>query len=343
MNTVVFSHPKESLPTSSLLPDKIDLFSQLEERGLRPVVSFNAEAAFSNNGVETHALIDESTTRHAGAIALENVGFIVNRLDRSVQTDELPSRWSEQHPPILNENALRSLVYRKQRVQDELLKPLNMGMDSILPQSIDEIDAFLGGTPASYYIAKPNTGTFSKGVVRLPRSEVLGYFKQNESLLGSTIIQPAYDFSVPFADSLKPYDSHSADQFEAWSRSNSTKELRMYGFHADGKTETFPVARAMENGVDNWFFVDPASLPEKLSQDTQAVFNRAAKLTGSRAIHGALDIGYGAYDDKDPDYHVVELNGRMPYLVGSTKHAEVAHKLRGMYADMIKDTIERGV
>jgi len=343
MNTVVFSHPKESLPASSLLPDKVDLFSQLEERGLRPVVAFGGESAYLEVGVETHTLLDENTTRRAGATAIESVGFIVNRLDRSVRLDALPDAWRERHTPVLNENALRSLAYRKQRVQDELLEPLNMGMKTILAQSLEEIDEFLESTPASHYIAKPNSGTFSKGVVRLSRDEVAEYFKENQALLGSTILQPAYDFSVPFADSVKPYDAESSDLFDVWSQSNATKELRMYGFYANGKTETFPVARAMENGVDNWFFVDPSSLPEKLSQDTQAVFNRAANLTGSRAIHGALDIAYGSYDGNDPSYEVVELNGRMPYLIGRDKHADVSHKLRGMYADMIKDTIERGV
>ncbi len=67
----------------------------------------------------------------------------------------------------------------------------------------------------------------------------------------------------------------------------------------------------------------------------------AAQETGSRAVSAALDFGYGSLNGETPDHHIVEYNGRMPYLVGYDKHAGVADKLRDHYADMVHDTINQ--
>lgn len=341
MNTVVFAHRKAELPKSSLLPNKMELFDKLEQRGIRPVVSLGAEAAFDDTSVEAHELVSEDTVRKTASVALADVGAIANRLDRSFKKMDMPDTWNDAHVATLNENELRSLVFRKHRVQDEVLTPLDLGIPTALVEAPVDAAEFIESNPSEEYIIKPTSGTFSKGVYRLAPEEVIRAFSEDESKLGTTLLQPAYDFSHAFPNSFEAYDHEALDDFEQWSKSNATKELRMYGFYTPDHTDVFPVARAMKDGVDNWFFVDPATVPEKLFTDTRNVLSRAAQLTSSQAIYAALDIAYGSKDKtSDPDYHIVELNGRMPYLVGYDKHAGVADTLRDMKADQIQRVIQ---
>lgn len=340
MNTALFAHRSETLPVKTLLPGKMELFNKLEQRGIRPVLSFKAESAFSDSAVETYDLTSETTVQKAGEVALADVGVIVNRLDRSVKRDEMPSTWNDARIPALNENELRSLVFRKHRVQDEVFEPLDLGIPSVLVENIADASVFMELNPSAEYIAKPTSGTFSKGILRLSPDEVIETLN-DETKLGKTLLQPAYDFSESLPASFKAYDADAKDGFDTWARSHATKELRMYGFYTPDKTDVFPVGRAMKDGVDHWFFVNPDSIPEKLFTDTRAVLSRAAQLTGSRAIYGAYDVAYGRKDkDSDPEYHAVELNARMPYLVGYDKHAGVADTLRDMKADQIQRIIQ---
>jgi hypothetical protein len=340
MNTVVFAHRKSELAPSSLLPGKMELFSKLEDRDIRPVISLNAESAFDENSIEAHELTGESATRSIGAIALEDVDVIVNRLDRSVKNSDLPVNWVNAAVPTINENKLRSLVFRKHEMQEKVFDPLNLGIPGVLVETPLDAALFTEQHPSNEYIVKPTSGTFSKGVMRLSADEAVSFFCDDKEKLGKTLIQPAYDFTHAFPSSFEAYDQEASQDFETWSSSRVTKELRMYGFYTPDKTDILPVARAM-NGQDNWFFVNPESLPEKLFTDTRNVLSRAAELTASRAIYGALDIAYGTTSNKiDPDFHIVEFNGRMPYLIGYDKHASVADKLRDMKADQIQRVIQ---
>lgn len=338
MNTALFSFRKEQLPKATLLTGKPELFDKLRQREIDPRISLNGEAAFDASSVETHELLDENTVQAIGAVALEEVGVIVNRLDRSFKMDQMPTTWQQAMPPIENENAMRSLVFRKHRVQNELFEPLGLGMPTRLVESYLDVDAFLHEHPASAYIAKPTSGTFSKNIHRLAPSDVGNYFADNGGF-GETILQPAYDFSLPLPNTLRPYDEASREAFDTLSASDLTKELRMYSFYSPQNTTVFPVARAMKDGEDKWFFVDPESLPETLVEDTKKVISRAALLTGSKAVYAALDIGYGSLDNGDPQYHAIELNGRMPYMIGYDKHHDVADTLREHFADQVQDTI----
>jgi hypothetical protein len=340
MKTVLFSHPKETLPLSTLLPGKVELFQKLEDRDVTPVITLNAESAFAETNVEAYQLVDEHTVRPIAHVALENTGAIVNRLDRSFKRDRMPESWNDARLPTYNENELRSLVFRKHRAHEEVLQPLDLGMETALVESVSDAAVFMEANPSAAYIAKPTSGTFSKGVERLSAREVMPFFADNQSLLGTTILQPAYDFSLPFPETIRPYDAASLSGFETWARSSAMKELRMYGFYSDGQTSVIPAARAMKDGEDHWFFVDPESLPDKLFDDTKHALSRAAQVTASRAIYAALDIGYGARDAQAPDYHVIELNGRMPYMIGYDKHAAVADQLRTTFADHIAHSVQ---
>lgn len=350
MNNVLFSFSKEKVTSpSTTLPGKKQLFRKIRERGMQPVVSINGESAFDASTVQVHELIDNEQTRVFGTVALDEVGVIVNRLDRSFRHEErisdktgallpaLPDAWINAKP-VINENTMRSLVTRKARVQEEIFAPLELGMPTRVIKSVVDVATFIAENPSEQYVIKPNSGTASKGVRKVSEQEAIQAFigEQPEKEM---IIQPCYDFSRPFSSHIQPYDAMSNEAFAAWSKSNAVKELRMYAFHNPVDTVLFPVARAMQDGSDHWFFVDPESVPEKVFDNTRDTISHAARATGSRAVYAALDFGYGTADaSHDPDWHIVELNARIPYLIGYDKHPEVADKLRDMYADQLHKT-----
>jgi hypothetical protein len=339
MDNVLFSYKVDALKPSALLSGKPELFSKLKDREISPFVTLNGEAAFNGKQVEVETLVSDDATRSFGRVSLESVGAIVNRLDRLVKLDEMPAEWQDAMPASINENELRSLVFRKHRVQEEVLGPLDLGMPTQLINSFLDIDAFIHNNPSDSYILKPTSGTFGKGIFKLRASEIADHVASNDGF-GKLIIQPAYDFSLPLPSSVKPFDKRSSEEFDLFSASEDTKELRMYTFYSSQETAVFPVGRMMKDGVDNWFFMDPDSLPEKLTTDAKNVAERAARLTGSRAVFAALDMAYGKIGDEEPGYQIVELNGRMPYLIGYDKHPVVADILRDRFADQIQQTVQ---
>ncbi len=352
MNKVLFSFRGETIPTkSTTLPNKAELFVKLRERALEPIVSLQGEAAFDVHGVSGHELIGESETRDIGHVALDDVGVIVNRLDRSFHLEEktsksgdplsyLPESWQHTAVPTINENKMRSLAFRKERTQREIFEPLQLGVPTQLIKNSLDIFVFAHENPADNYIIKPNSGTSGQGIMTVGADELL---VTASSMPDDTdmIIQPKYDFSGALHPSLKPYDAMSNEAFTAWSKSNTVKEIRMYALFSPTRLSMFPVGRALKDGIDHWFFIDPESVPGKLYDDTRAVISRAAAETGSRAVSAALDFGYGSLNGEDPDHHIVEYNGRMPYLIGYDKHVGVADKLREHYADMVRDTMDQ--
>jgi hypothetical protein len=251
----------------------------------------------------------------------------------------LPDAWQAAAKPTINENEMRSLAFRKARVQSEILEPLGLGLPTKQLQSVEDIALFAHENPSSLYVVKPNSGSGSKNVYVVSAEQAMA---QLVTTVAETdmIIQPYYDFTRPFDTSIKPYDTLSNEAFEGWSKSETVKEFRMYAFYGPHTRLLFPVARAMEDRVDHWFFVDPESIPEKVYADTEQVIMKAAESVGSRAVYAALDFGYGGPDGQKPDYHIVELNGKMPYLIGSDKHKGVASTLRQHFADQLKDVAD---
>ena len=349
-NKVLFSFRKETVGTNNtLLPGKMELFDKLRDRDLDPVVTLGGEGAFDEQGVATHELIGESETRGLGHAAIGEVGLIVNRLDRSFRYEEsqgkegdvlpkLPDAWQAAAKPIANENAMRSLAFRKEGFQRNILDPLQLGMPTQFVRNPLDAVVFAHENPADEYIIKPNSGTSGNGVMTVKSSELANIVIDGAK---DMIIQPKYDFSGAMHPSIKPYDTLSDEAFAAWSKSETVKEIRMYTLLSPTKFSMFPVGRAFQDGVDHWFFIDPESVPDKLYDDTRSVMTLAAQETGSRAVSAALDFGYGSLNGETPDHHIVEYNGRMPYLVGYDKHAGVADKLRDHYADMVHDTINQ--
>jgi len=342
MKTALFSYPGDKVPSGGMLPGKDDLFRKLQERDIDPRVSFQAENAFADGVVDTHHLVGESGSRHAGNVALENVGVIVNRLDRSFRLDDLPEPWQEGMPPVENNNTLRSLAFRKNRVQAELLEPLGLGMPTSLIEAPADVDAFLESVVADEYIIKPTSGTFSKGIERVAKNQVATYFRDHPDQLGKVIIQPAYNFGLKIPDSIHPYDALAREDFDAVAKSDMIKEFRVYGMYSPEKTIVFPVLRGIKDGTDNWAAVDPESFPAHVLKDAQDVVERAAHLTGSRAIYAALDVGYGQLDNAEPQFQQIEFNGRMPYLLGKDKHVAAANVLRDHFADQIAASARSG-
>lgn len=353
MSNVLFSFNKDKVfSPKTTLPDKQQLFQKIKERDLQPMVSLNGESAFSAAEVETHELVNERETRYLGTRALNEVGLIVNRLDRSFRYNEsvsaktgeilpaLPEAWIDAQP-VVNENAMRSLAFRKERMYKEVLEPLDLGIPTQIIQTAVDAAIFAHEHPAEAYIIKPNAGgTGGKGVMTVAATELVSVAK---SVAKGTevIVQPKYDFSGAMHPAIRAYDTLSDEAFTSWSKSDTVKEIRMYALLSPLQIALFPVGRAINDGTDHWFFIDPESVPDKLYDDTRSVVTLAAQQTGSRAVSAALDFGYGSLKGEHPDHHIIEYNGRMPYMIGYDKHPGVADTLREHFADMIHDTIKR--
>lgn len=340
-DVICFVYPKElpaafESPKSNIsgMPQIMDM---LVERDLRPVLSAHAEAAF---GEKTVAAVEPRGKGYGPAFPprtyeLSAVGALHSRLNRSIKKERLPE--AIELPPTINDNATRSLAFRKARMHEEVLEPLSLGVPTHLVTSVEDVEVFLAEQSAKEIIVKPNSGYNSIGVQRIGREAVRELFEGNQNLLkgGSLqILQPAYDFTKPFPTTLKPYDKKSQPGFERWTGSDLSKEVRVYGFHSPQATEVFPVARAIDNDAesgdkDKWFFIDPDSVPETLLEDTQNIMQRAALVSGAIGLYGSVDYGY------DGDWRIIEVNARMPYMIGYSKHQGVADVLRTIFADQL--------
>lgn len=330
---VLFAYNK-GLHTSLMLPGRAALFSMLEERQLRPVVSTGAEEAFSDEGsVSALELINESgeeTTREIGRMALhEEVKVIVNRADRSLKLSGLP--------PMINENATRSLGHRKWDMYTKVLEELGVAIPSHLITHDDATASFVAACPGNQVIVKPQVGTFGKGIQPVDRRNFATAFSENPDWDTTHLVQPAYDVTQPFPSAIRPYDMQERERFESLNVAGVRKELRMYGFYAYGNVEVFPVARSFINNEDNWFFVDPETIPEAVNDGAKAIIRKVAQVSGAAALYGAADYVYGHAGDQDNHWPVMEVNTRAPYIIGFEAHYDAAYKLHSMFADKIAE------
>jgi len=336
--TVCFSYRAEALGDGGNLSGRLPLFNMLREHELQPVVSLGAEAAYQGEALRVHELQAEQTVGVAGTVALAGVGLIVNRLNRSINKATLTR--PDLLPPLINENETRSLAFRKQRMHDEVLAPLGFHIPTSLPATTEAARDFADQHPAAQYVVKPNCGTNGKGVERLAAAQLAQAYDDHPEWRSSMVLQPACDFSGAFPAGLQPYDQSSAEALAGWNRPGVAKELRVYGFHSPEQTAVFPVGRALHEGSDQWFFVDPQSVPTELLGWTAQVMQQAAHVSGAAAMLGTVDYGYGSYDDRPPQWRAIEVNGKAPYVIGYDKHVGVATELRQRLAGQIAETVQ---
>jgi hypothetical protein len=337
MSEVVFAYKGTKPKMGGNLFGIPQIFHLLQQRDLKPTVSLNGEDAFRNEGLEVHTLrLDESTVALKSLLNYATVKVLINRLNRSIDECQLPS--TAVLPPVINDNNTRDLTNEKHRVYDAVFSPLDIGISTALLTSRDEAERFSTEFPASGYIIKPNRGIRGNEVIKLSGSR-LSHLGET-TFDGSKIIQPAYDFTGALPSYLQPYDLASTELFNDVAASDASKELRIYGFHDPNQTKLFAVGRAIKDGEDYWFFVDPDTLPAEVYEKSRAAFKTTAKVTGTIAMFGALDYGYGRVCDEDPGWHVIELNSKQPYMIGYDKHEGIAHKLRALFADQIYNTAQ---
>lgn len=142
MNThALFAYGPDTLPGDRRLPDRTALFGKLLQREVNPLVSLGAEAAFCDAAVETYRLVSDQQVAAYGQVALEHVGVLINRVDRSIKKQQLPH--PEQLPPFINENETRSLVWRKDDAQARVLEPLGLGLPTTWIREAADIPALL--------------------------------------------------------------------------------------------------------------------------------------------------------------------------------------------------------
>ena len=196
-------------------------------------------------------------------------------------------------------------------------------------------------------IVKPRHGNFGGGTRMMGRAALKRFYLDNPQFLDKQIVQPAYNFKRAFPKTIKPYDQASAESFADLNRAGNIKELRMYSFLSPTGTTTFPAARVLSPQVDDpakvfskWFFVDPESVPESLSDDTIKIMQRTARVTGSLAMFGAVDFGYGPAGTEPSEWRVIELNALSPGMISRQEHFAVANKLQTLFSQQIRVTVD---
>jgi hypothetical protein len=338
MSIATFAYRPETLPPNLNLSGRPQIFEKLQDRDVEPTVSLLAEVAFQGADIHVYDLGTdgaEETVVNGRAIPLDTVGVIINRIGRSIKMDLLPE--GMQLPPMINENKTRSLAFRKHRAHDEVLAPLGISIPTVLATTGTGIDAFMAVHHRGSFIVKPDSGTNSEGIQKVARGDVPKLFRDNPNLFGKNVIQPAYDFTHAFPGSLRAYDAASQEAFDGWSNSDVTKEMRVYGFASPAGTTVFPVGRAIHEG-DQWFFIDPESVPQHVLESSRQAMVKTAEITSARAVLGTVDWGYGNVGNEAPGFHAIELNAKAPYVIGYDKHAGVADHLRDLLADQIQAT-----
>ncbi len=315
------------------------LFAELRDQELQPVLSVHAESAFADDRIS--AFIPDAMTDRpniATTVELSEVTVILNCMGRSFRVGLLAN--PEALPPIINENQTRSLAHRKIRAHSEVLQPLGLSMPTALVTDSEDIDAFLSEQSATHLIVKPDSGQNGEYVHRVMRTAIHDLFAANQGFYNPAnryVVQPAYNFTVPFPSGLRAYDMATREAFEASSQSDKPKELRIYGFHSPAGTTTFPVGRLV-NGGDYWFFVDPESVPDHLLEGTAKAMNRVSTISGAAAVYGTVDFGFGSDGTNEQGWRAIELNARLPYLIGPDKHPGISKIVHSLLAEQITAT-----
>lgn len=347
MQYVAFAYRRGSVPPGGNLDNLPVLFELLRERDLRPVVSLMAERAFMGDQLQVNDVRHdgcEPITVAAGEVAVADVAVLVNRMGRSIKHDQL--RPGLELPPMINENTTRSLAWDKDNADKRLIAPVLGALGLRIPTQLitdaATAQAFMRTMSADRYVVKANNG-MGEGVVILDIQGITDWVDRSIGDPKPWILQPAYDFTGPLPPYLKPYDGANTESFEGWSKSVFPKELRIYGMHSPENTQVFPVARALASGQDEWFFVDPDSVPPDLMEPARLLTSEAARITGAAALLGSFDFGYGPLMGKQgAGWRLIEFNGRSPYVLAADKHAGIAYVLREMLADTIQQTANHG-
>jgi hypothetical protein len=312
------------------------LFSLLQDRDVIPFISLEGEQAFQEEGINVHEMrVDASIVAAEGLLQYGQAGTLINRLNRTLDYDRLPP--SVELPSMINENASRDITNEKHAVYERVLRPFNIGIATMLLTPDVDVGQFIDENMSEFYMLKPNRGSGGKGLETIARDDLLRI--EAAGFDGSMIIQPMYDFTGRLPAGLKQYDAASTDLFEDVKGSSASKELRVYGFHNAERTDVFAVGRAITEGTDDWFFIDPDTVEPDVFLKTQEAIRHTAHLTGALKMYGALDFGYGGLAGDENKWHAIELNSKQPYLIGYDKHAGVAHRLRSLFADQISSPI----
>jgi hypothetical protein len=185
-NAVCFAYTPETLPVDSRLPDRVELFDMLRSKGMRPFVSLGAEAAFVGDQVQTSQLVGD-TTAVPSKIPRNDLGLIVNRLNRSIKRDKLTNPLL---PSMINENDVRKIGYNKERAADEVLLPLGYGMPTSVVSTPEDAEQFIQENDYGKYFLKPRHGKFGSGTHKLGKVSVAEFFSENPDKLDKYVVQP---------------------------------------------------------------------------------------------------------------------------------------------------------
>lgn len=215
-----------------------------------------------------------------------------------------------------------------------------------------DIDSALSQSGGNPLIVKPRKGSQGMGQLRFKNGDALRQWSDKQrarlgsdayaKLLSRYVVQPEIDFTAALMG-LRPYSPNDAAQLAECNDNETPKEIGVYSFYhaASGEFACFPIPRrnvwsaGHERILPEWFFADPEPLQAIFADAAHAALRQIAQYTGAYAIYGRLDYGIGRLPGQEPTAYLIERNLRTPYLMSTTRHAEIGGKVRDMFVGLI--------
>jgi hypothetical protein len=272
------------------------LAGALRDREARPIVLQGAEARLGRLGLFSafYAFGEEGLIPKKGIIQVSSALDLTGGVCTSVKGI-----------PSLNPESIRRFGKSK-KLQMDVLRPI---LGEAVPESIfiprpdlpGVLDA-ISEIHASSVTVKPDFDpdkkvkplTGSKRDVSMQLPDYLRTFPENRAVLVQEFIE---EVRLPLQTSLE-FPTNERERLEA--SNGAYNEIRMY--FADGQL-VVPYGRSDTNGVDQWVFPNPASLPERAVELGRKVAETLQREAGTEDSHIAVDI--------TPDgERIIEVNTR---------------------------------
>lgn len=260
---------------------------------------------------------NEVVLHDLGDVALYDVG-VVRTIIKPVAVDSFV--------PVLNPTALREHSRNKDQAIDDILRPADAysrRSKLVLPGELLS-DAF-DHIGARSFVAKPNLGRMSKGIVVGDKTIIESKIQQAEL---PYLIEEKIDFSAAMPG-VRGVDDEQQARLDEANRLGVNKELRMYYFGNDTWDSVLRVAAEGETDFagDKWLYIDQDSVSNEVYLKSAAVIAKMKERIGTDEANIALDFVYGSTESNpDPHWEVMEMNVAEPQLVFEHQHAEIGRR-----------------
>jgi hypothetical protein len=310
------------------------LIAQIRKNGVdvnvvRGAVSLDGDEGWARDAIRPSYDLEGSVTLlQLGDVSLAEYG-VVRTIVRAVDVREVP---------VLNPNSVRTLARNKFEMASEILIPSDAYgrqiafFDPLAPK-VNVNDAFRS-IVGDQFVAKPNSGRLSRGVLVGSKKKVAGQLKK---VSVPYIIEERLDFSAPLPDIRGLGEAEQARLDEA-NKLGVNKELRTFYFGNGVWDGAGRISRPGEVDFhdDKWLQIELDSIPSELIDMGNAIVEKIRQRIGTDEINIAIDwVFASSASEPTPSWRVMELNGAEPQLVQVKQHEEVGKRQHSKLAIQI--------